>query len=108
MWKALELPKHSNKLSLKELEASLSELEAKKSFQWQSFTKYLRLTLALMWNSEIAHYGKKLISNINKIFIFALELGTRLSHQKKTWKNHQKVKTSKKSENMKMIVGTKF
>ena len=103
MWKALELPKHSNKLSLKELEASLSELEAKKSFQWQSFTKYLRLTLALMWNS-----GKKLISNINKIFIFALELGTRLSHQKKTWKNHQKVKTSKKSENMKMIVGTKF
>ena len=49
----------------------------------QSFTKYFRLILVLC---EIAHYGKSLISvfqrffaTINKIFILAGRLSTRLS-----------------------------
>ena len=58
-------------------------LESKKCFQSQSFTKYLRLTL---FSSEIANYLKSLMSNfqelfasINKTFILAEGLGTRLS-----------------------------
>ena len=58
------------------------KLEAKKCFQRQPFTKYLRLTLVSMWNSA---HGKSLISvfqkflaSIDKVFILAGGLGTRL------------------------------
>ena len=62
MWKALELPKLSNKLSLKE---SGGNLESKKSFQRQSVTKYLRLTLVFMWNSAL---WENLIANFEDFF----------------------------------------
>ena len=59
------------------------ELEAKKYFQRQPFIKYLRLTLVSMRNRAL---GKSLISvlqrffaSIDKIFILAGRLGTRLS-----------------------------
>ena len=41
-------------------------LEAKKCFQRQSFTKYLRLILV---SCEIAHYGKSLNSIFQKFFL---------------------------------------
>ena len=48
MSKALELPKLSNKLRLKKSKANYNQ---KKAIWRQSVTKYLRLTLAFMWNS---------------------------------------------------------
>ena len=59
------------------------ELESKKLFQRQSFTKYLKPT---QFSCEIVHYEKSLISlfeeffaSINKIFILAGQVGTRTS-----------------------------
>ena len=65
-------------------EGVCSELEAKKCFHRQLFTKYLRLTPVSLWNS--AHYDKSLISilqegfaSIDEIFIWERRLGIRLS-----------------------------
>ena len=52
------------------------KLEAKKCFQCQSFTKYLRLTLVFMWNSALQEF----FASINNVFILAGRLGTRLSY----------------------------
>ena len=55
------------------------DLEAKNCFQRQSFTKYLRLTLAFMRNSALREkFLRKFFDSINKIFILAGKLGTRL------------------------------
>ena len=64
------------------LEGIWGELESKKGFQRQSVTKYLRLTLVSKWRTT----GKVLLlffgiffGSINKIFILAGEMSTRLS-----------------------------
>ena len=51
------------------------ELETKKNIQRQSFTKYLRLTLVSISNSAL----RTKFASINKIFILAGRLYTRLS-----------------------------
>ena len=48
------------------LEGSWGQLEAKKSFQRQSFTKFLRLTPC---SCEIVHYRKTSISVFEDIFV---------------------------------------
>ena len=59
------------------------ELEARKCFQRESFTKYFRLIFDFLY--EIAHYGKNLIPayeeflcSINKTFILARRLNNRI------------------------------
>ena len=59
-----------------------SELEAKICFQRESFTKYMRLTLVFMQNSalrkSLISVFQKFFATINKIFILAGRLGTKL------------------------------
>ena len=71
MLKALELQKLSNKSSLKE---PGGELEAKNCFQKQSWTKYMRQTLAFMCSSALQEkfnfYFSGVFLSIDKTFIF--------------------------------------
>ena len=65
------------------LEEVSSKLKSEKSFQRQSFTKYLRLTLVFMWNREqwksLISIFEEFFTSFNKIFILAGRLHTRLS-----------------------------
>ena len=73
------MPKYSKKLSLKGV---WIELESKTCFQRQSFKKYLRLTLVYMRNStqrEMSNFVvQEFLASVNKIFILAGRLDTRL------------------------------
>ena len=93
MWKTLDLPKGLGKDYVKGLsvtnifkkttfEVIWEELKGKTGFQRQSFTKYLRLTLSFLWKiagKSLISISQEFFSSINKIFISAGTLGTRLS-----------------------------
>ena len=59
------------------------ELDSKKVFQSQSFTKYVRLNLVFMWNSalweKINFCFSEFFASIKKILILTGRLDTRLS-----------------------------
>ena len=77
--KGLRITKIINKVKF---QGVWGELEAKNSFQRQSFTKCLRQTLVFMWNSKIREsfisIFPQFFAGINKIFILGGRLGTRL------------------------------